>query len=380
MKKIKRPDRLLWAVARFFLRRFAKKVNLKVYDTVSGKLKPPFIVLVNHASVQDYKIDCYVLRKLRPNHVGAYNQFVGKARLLRRLGAIPKRQFVADVSLVKQIKGVLNRKGVFVIYPEAAISIGGGNRSIYPNIAKLVKLLNTPVAVINIKGSYISKPRWKETQRKTDRVEAHFYPLFTETNQMSVEEVLDGIKTALHHNVWEWQKEAGVKNYSQDFLDDAENILYQCPTCLTEFKMHGEGNTITCGECGRKWTIDAYGQFDDGGNIAKWVDFQSEVIRKQLPEYNFSVDVTLETLDDFKGYKQCGEGTLTQTAEGVRYKGTDGTELFFSAEKTPTCGLSPRHVEFSAADNTYKFVMKEVNAAAKVCLGVIETANYNGNL
>jgi len=446
-KKAKKPNRLLWFAGTEYTKRFAKQINLKVFDGVSDKLKPPYIVLCNHGSVQDYKISCQVLRKLRPVHVTAHNQFFGREKIMRMCGAVPTRQFSADISLVKNIKSILDQKGVFVIYPEAAVSIDGANRKIHSNIAKLIKMFKLPVTVINIKGAFISKPRWNEVQQKTDRTEAHFEVLFNkkEVESKSADEIYEGIVAGLNHNVWDWQKESGVRILSDGFLEKAENLLYQCPNCLTEFKMRGSGNVIRCEACGSKWRMSELGEFEievksEGRslvgevsneypkNVFEWMEFQRAQIKERLKkgEYNFSVGVRLEVSEGFAKYKPTGEGVLSQTNEGLRYRGvkvkryervsetsdnaehlhlranevhTSGAskkekvksedkslvseeknngekiELFFSADKTADCLMSKYNAEIPAEDCNYRFVMKEVNASAKICLGVYECWN-----
>ena len=385
MKMIKRPNKLMWAIGKIFLKKFAKRINLKVNDNVTGVIKSPFIVLVNHTSVQDYKIDSFVLRNFRPNHVGAYNQFVRKSFILHKLGAVPKRQFVADISLVHQIKCIIKNDGVFVIYPEGAISVDGTNRTIDKSIAKLVKLIGVPVVSLNIKGSYISKPRWNEIQQKTDYVQADLNVLFSteQLKQLSVEEIYLGVVKALRHNVWEWQKKSKTRILSNRFLEGAECLLYKCPNCFSEFEMSTIGNTIKCSKCEKSWTIEQTGEFSSTSffkfsDISKWVGWQSQEARKELESGKFELiaNVSLLQLKNFSGYKNYGSGVLRQTINGITYTGiynNEKIEMHFPTLVTRSCSLSTNNIEISVADNSYKFVMTDKNLSTKIYCALTES-------
>ena len=387
MKMIKRPNRLIWALGKVLLKKFAKRINLKVNDNVTGVIKPPFIVLANHSSVQDYKIDSFVLQKFRPNHVGAYNQFIRKSFIMRELGAVPKRQFVADISLIHQIKHVMKNDGVFVIYPEGGISVDGTNRAIDPSIAKLIRLIGVPVVALNIKGSYLSKPRWNETQQKTDQVQADLNVLFSidQIKQMSVENIHLGVVKALSHNVWEWQKKSKVRILSTNFLKGAECLIYKCPNCFSEFSMSTTDNTIKCDKCEKSWNIEQTGEFNSTSffkfsDISKWVGWQRQEIKKEIDSGKFELvtNVNLLQLKNFSGYKNFGNGALRQTVNGITYVGmhnNEKVELNFPTLSTRSCSLSRNNIELSVSDNSYKFVMTDKNLSSKIYLALSESHN-----
>lgn len=86
----------------------------------------PCLVLMNHSSFIDLKIAIMVLFP-RPFHIVCTSDgFVGKKRLMRRLGCIPTRKFMNDVVLVRDMIYALRElKSSVLLYPEASYSFDG---------------------------------------------------------------------------------------------------------------------------------------------------------------------------------------------------------------------------------------------------------------
>ena len=85
-----------------------KKHQLKITRTNVDNLKPPFLLLCNHNAFMDFKVATVVLGKIHPNYVVAIDGFIGREKLLRNVGCICKRKFTTDITLVKQLKKVVN--------------------------------------------------------------------------------------------------------------------------------------------------------------------------------------------------------------------------------------------------------------------------------
>ena len=73
--------------------------------------------------------------------------------LYRQIGCLGTRKFVDDLSLVKNIKNVMERKGILVFYPEARYANVGTSSKLPVSVAKLVKMLKVPVVTLNMKGN-----------------------------------------------------------------------------------------------------------------------------------------------------------------------------------------------------------------------------------
>lgn len=157
----------------------------------------PCLVLMNHSSFIDLKIAIMVLFP-RPFHIVCTSDgFVGKKRLMRRLGCIPTRKFMNDVVLVRDMIYALRElRSSVLLYPEASYSFDGTQTPLQENFT---------------------------------------FDYFC------------------------WQQENKV-SISESFRADGLNrMLYKCPECLTEGEMRGQGISLTCARCGKSYELTEYG-------------------------------------------------------------------------------------------------------------------------
>jgi hypothetical protein len=145
---------------------------------------------------------------------------------------------------------------------------------------KLIKKLGVDVVTCNVKGGYLSKPRWATGKRKNRRVELNYEISITkeELNHLSVEEVSEIVNTALYNNDYEYQKENMIPHPSKQIAEGLENILYICPNCKGVNTIETSGNTLTCNQCNTKGHMDEFGfihgfEFD---NTIEWDQFQKQ--------------------------------------------------------------------------------------------------------
>ena len=103
-------------------RYFTKKVKL-VSDGVLKHIKPPYIVVANHASFADVGGMEMLCAPQYPSFVISVTQLVQWPSLIKRMGVLPKKQFTVDTSLVRDIKYILGKKRNVAIYPEAKLSV-----------------------------------------------------------------------------------------------------------------------------------------------------------------------------------------------------------------------------------------------------------------
>ena len=82
-------------------------------------LKPPYVMLCNHNAFLDFKVATMAIWPNRANYVVAIDGFIGREELLRQVGCICKRKFTSDITLIRQLKAVIDHGDVAMIYPEA---------------------------------------------------------------------------------------------------------------------------------------------------------------------------------------------------------------------------------------------------------------------
>ena len=83
------------------------------------ELKPPYLLLCNHNAFMDFKVATKAIFPHRANYVVAIDGFIGREELLRSIGCICKRKFTNDVTLIRQLKRVIENGNIAVLYPEA---------------------------------------------------------------------------------------------------------------------------------------------------------------------------------------------------------------------------------------------------------------------
>ena len=230
------------------------------------------------------------MRKDKAYHVTAKNIFANKKWLVKRVGGLPKVQFVPSFELVKQINQVVEKGNHVLVFPEGAVSFDGTNRIVDNSISKLIKRLGVPVAVLNIKGTYLAKPRYNESKfNKVDKIVADFDVVLDEQqiSQMTVEQIHQKVVSSLHFDVWQWNKQNDVKTFG-NLVAGLDNLLFECVYC--NGKMTVKDDMLACDKCGKQWSIDEYYRLHNANNeltIAQWFDKQRTNIHKKLKADEF---------------------------------------------------------------------------------------------
>lgn len=350
-----RPILLMWLVK---LLAWIMRLQRKVKITYVGK-KPtsPRLVLANHGAFNDF----YILYKAIPtfniNYVVAIDAFNDFSNfLMRNVGAICKRKFIFDLSLMKNLKHAINNlKDTVVIYPEARYSLDGTTSYLPESLGKLVKYLGVPLTVINAKGNYVSDPQWNKYKQDRMPMEATVTEIVSaeEINTLSASEINERIKKAFVYDDWQWLKESGTKLKYKNRAYNLNAILYQCPHCKKEFEMQGEGTILTCNACKKQWEMLETGELKaiDGetefSHIPDWFKWQKQNIHEEVfsGKYNMEFDAEVFTLPNCTGFVKQPNGkfkqTSTTTSLFVNLYGEDRTISFEGTE------LESVHIEYN---------------------------------
>ena len=104
----------------------------------------------------------------------AVDGFIGKEWLLRNVGGIGKRKFTPqDKVLFKHIKYSLETlKVITTLYAESAYSVIGTTAILPDSLAKMVKLLNQPVVVLNMHGNFLTQPNYLMPKQRRIKLKA----------------------------------------------------------------------------------------------------------------------------------------------------------------------------------------------------------------
>lgn len=342
------------------------KHQSKIQKINMDGIKPPYVLLCNHNAFLDFKVTTAAIFPHRANYVVAIDGFTSPTRkgfasrewLLRVVGCICKRKFTNDAVLVRQLARVVKNGDIAVLYPEARYSLCGTNAVLPDSLGKLCKLLRVPVVSLIMHGHHVNSPVWNLSDRGVKPVEAEMTCLFTAETlaKASSEEVNQAINAAFVYDDFAWQKKRGIRISTPTRAEGLHKVLYQCPHCRTEYRMHSKGTELICDACGKRWQMDELGSLrategeTEFPHIPDWYEWERANVRREVEAgtYSFSAPVRVMSLPNANGYIHIGDGMLTHGMDGftVRGSGNYGTfEMFKPVPSLYSCHIELNYLE-----------------------------------
>lgn len=327
----------LWVYSKFMTR----GTGLKIEKINMEGLKPPYLVLGSHHSFADFFVTPLALKPHRANYVSEIEGFEAYGEwFFRQFGCLGTRKFISDINLVKNIKRIMDRKGILVLYPEARYANVGTNTVIPDSVGKLIKFLKVPVVVINMHGNYLQSPIWNLAKRDGIRMKAELTKILTpeDCTGRSVEEIMGIVRSALTYDEYKWQQEQGIKITHPKRAEGLHLPLYQCPVCGKEFEMTSEGIKLRCNSCGAEWEKDEDSRlhlitpagdapYDEErfSSIVNWYEWQRENVINEIRSgaYHLECDVRVEALPNGVNFINLGDGHLSHSDDGFDLLLTD---------------------------------------------------------
>lgn len=288
-----------------------------------------------HSSFIDLEIVSTVMFPRRFSIVTTSDAFVGLNWILRLIGCIPTKKFIADTNLIRDmIYAVKELKSSVVMYPEASYSFDGTATPLPDSIGRLVKMLGVPVVMIRTYGAFARDPLYNGLRKRKVNVSADMkYLLSTkEIAEKTAEEINTIVNTEFSFDNFRWQQENEI-SITEDFRAEGLNrVLYKCPHCLTEGKMVGEKSEIRCNHCGKRYelTETGYMKAENGeteyDHIPDWYNWQRTCVRQELEDgtYHLKVPVDICMMVNTKSIYRVGEGVLEHKKDGFHLSGCDG--------------------------------------------------------
>ncbi|MFA5301890.1 MAG: 1-acyl-sn-glycerol-3-phosphate acyltransferase [Bacteroidales bacterium] len=316
-------------------------------------IKPPYLLLCNHNAFYDFMVATVATFPHQAFYVVAVDGFIGKEWLMRRIGCIGKRKFTNDIALIRHLKTVVERGKIAAVYPEARYSLCGTNAVLPLSLGKLVKHLNVPVVTLITYGHHINAPFWN-TKTRGVRTKATMTRIITqeEATKLSSDQINDIINKSFEYDDFAWQRENKIPVKYKDRARGLHKVLYQCPSCKTEYRMDSDGAQIWCNHCGKRWEMSQYGELKalEGdtrfSHIPDWYEWEREQVRQEIEEnrYFFRSNAYVRMLPNSKGLIDIGEAVLTHDMAGFKLEGVhDGTTytLDIPAQSVYSC-----HIEY----------------------------------
>lgn len=364
---------LIWFLCRILTLGGGLKINKK---GMKG-LKPPFLVLSNHLSFTDFYVTPLALFPHRANYISELEGFEKFGEwIYRQVGCLGTRKFVKDLALVRNIKHVIDRGDILVLYPEARYTNDGTFAGIPLSVARLCKMLKTPVVTLNMRGNYLTSPIWNLKKRRGIPLEADLSLALTpeEIHNMSSEEIYEKICHRLEYNEYAWQKERGIGIGYKNRCEGLELVLYQCPCCRKQHAMAARGADLFCRECGSEWHKDESGDLHLKSkeaawythiDIPAWYAWQRENVEEEVHagKYYLEERVRIEALPNARNFIDLGEGRLVHDGRGFRmiYSDYDGKKRVLELPPSATYSVHTEYdyrkkgqcITLSTLDNTF---------------------------
>lgn len=297
---------LLRPIVKLWMRMDAKRKVIRG-EGVDFKRKEPYIILANHTFVIDVVHVPLILKKV-PFIVANQTLFKKNATkfLMTQVAhVISKSKGQSDSATVRELIGAIKRGYPILIFPEGDTTFYGETGFIEPSTMKLIKKLELDVITCNVRGGYLSKPRWALFKRKNRSIELNYQLTLTkeQVKNSTVEEIESIIKNALYHHAYDYQREHMIKRPGKNLAHGLEDVVYVCPHCEAIKSIETEGNRIRCTACKHEGYLDDYGFIHDFvfDNLVDWNNYQkgfSDQLRKSVLETSGELSFFTEKVTD----------------------------------------------------------------------------------
>lgn len=337
--------------------------GLKIKKENMAGVKPPYLLLGSHHSFMDFYVTPLAVWPHRANYISELEGFEAFGeQIYRQVGCLGTRKFISDLPLVKNIKKVVDRGDIIVIYPEARYSNVGTNSRLTLSLAKLARLLKVPVVTLVMNGNHLQSPIWNLTPRKEVRLRATMKCILTPEQMagMSAKEILAVLQRELTYDDYRYQRDTKLKISFPKRAEGLHLPLYLCRECGGEFCMESEGAVLRCRNCGAAWEMDEYGTLHrtrpvagdteardgaapDSLTIPDYYEWERQQVIAEIERggYRFDQKVRVEALPGTKNFIALGEGRLVHGEKGFSltfrgYMEDRKKTLFFDSKSSPS--------------------------------------------
>jgi len=255
-------------------------------ENVDFKRKEPYVMLANHTFLFDV-IHVPLCLKRVPFIVASQTLFKKqptKFLVTQVAHVIPKSKGASDTTTVRELIGAIKRGYPILIFPEGDTTFYGETGYIEESTMKLIKKLGVDVITCNVKGGYLSKPRWATGKRKNRQIHLNYELTIPKEHikDMTFEEVNKKIMKALYHDDYEYQRKAMISHPGDSLAEGIENVVYVCPFCESINTIESKNNRVKCNQCLKEGSIDEYGFIRDFKfkNLIQWNEYQKKFSKK----------------------------------------------------------------------------------------------------
>lgn len=335
---------------------FRKRKKPEFDDRLMAGVEPPYIMLVNHESFEDYYYIWQMVKRHKPDYL--VNEYYARLPLLKTLavhgGALTKKIFTREMSTGIKIHRMLKKGYPVVIFPEGRLSPDGRSNPIVESGAGLYRRLKCDLVLTKIEGAYYAHPKWRKKFYKSDiRVSVKRVIPAAELKNMTDAELEEIITETLYGNA---SKFTECSYPQKDKAEGLEGILYRCIFCGEKYSTVGKGNEFCCKACGKTLTFDEHYHFTEWPHtIPGYYDKIRETMREELDGLSLNMKVTLKAVGKSGRVDKKESGECSLDPEKFSYR-SESEEFDIPTADLPGLAFScQKEIEFYRGEDLYYF-------------------------
>jgi hypothetical protein len=291
--------KIVYAILRPFFEIYLKtKYGYKINKY---KLSGNYLILSNHITMIDpffvatsFNFPIYYVAS---NDIFAY-KFVSKI-IKYLVQPISKTKNEVDIATMKEIITMAKTGGSIGLFLSGNSTYSGTEEYIDSPIAKLVRKINLPVIIYNLKGLYGVSPRWGSGLRKGYSTgEINKVLSLEEIAKMSDDELTAVIKKGLTVSAFDLESNL-IRYEGKNLANHLERALFLCPDCLAMGSNISTGDDLVCSKCGYSVTYLPNLKFKLNKGVRHfetvkaWYDFQKEHVQSiNFDNYDINQEIT----------------------------------------------------------------------------------------
>ena len=278
------PDSMMYAVIFLVVRLWlGRRERVEFDDAPLRDLEPPYILLANHESFEDFY---YIYQMEHPrNPTFLVNEYYCTRPVLKTMakggGILSKKLFTPDMAAPLGILRAVRKGYPVVIFPEGRLSPDGRSNPIVESGAALYRRLKVPLVFVRIDGAYYAHPKWRRKTFRSDiRLSVRRVVTPEELAEMTDAQADELIRTELYNDAAEHTTGRYPQRRKAAGLDA---LLYRCADCGALYRTEGIGNELVCHACGSRHALGEDYRFTDApGTIGAYYDAIRRMEEREL--------------------------------------------------------------------------------------------------
>ena len=335
------PDSMMYSLIFFLVRLWlGRKERVEIDDALLREVAPPYILLANHESFEDFYYISQMAHPRNPSYL--VNEYYTTRPVLKpmsqRGGILSKKLFTPDMAAPLGILRMIRRGYPVIIFPEGRLSPDGRSNPIAESGAALFRRLKAALVLVRIDGAYYAHPKWRRKTFRSDiRLTVRRVLKPEELAGMTDSQLDELIRTELYNDA---AAHITGRYPQKDKAVGLDRILYRCADCGALYQTDGVGNELRCRACGKRLCLDENYHFTDAPDtIGGYYDMIRRMERKELDGLSLRTEVSTKIFGANGGPVRREKGECTLDTQAFRYR-SETQDFSIPVEDLPALAFS----------------------------------------